>query len=285
MKPVAFLLGFALTATLAPLRAQAQASEIPSAAPARTPGQTQEQRGRILLDQMVAALGGDAWLHRKDMTVRGRTAAFFRGAPNGYVVEYSGNRQFAQDGRPEAERIGFITDKSMILPGKKIDIVQVWINGNGYEVTYKGRTALPKDQVEDYFRRRNHSIESVINEWLKQPGVMVIAEGTSMVERRLADKVTVLSANNDAVTIELDATTHLPLRRTFEWRNVQFKDHDEDVEQYDDYHTFQGLPTAMTLTRYHNGDMASQRFYSQVEYNTALSPELFNPDNLLKKKQ
>ena len=106
-----------------------------------------------------------------------------------------------------------------------------------------------------------------------------------MVERRLADKVTVLSANNDAVTIELDASSHLPLRRTFEWRNTQFKDHDEDVEQYDGYQTFQGLPTAMTLTRYHNGDMTSQRFFSKVEYNTGLSPDLFDPNKLLKKKQ
>jgi hypothetical protein len=285
MKAAAILLALALTATLTPLSAHAQASDIPSAAPTQPANQTQEQRGRILLDRMVAALGGDAWLHRKDMTVRGRTAAFFRGEPNGSVIEYSGNRQFAQDGKPEAERIGFITDKSILFPGKKIDIVQVWVNGNGYEVTYKGRVALPKDQVEDYFRRRNHSIESVINTWLKQPGVMVIAEGTSMVERRLAEKVTVLSANNDAVTIEVDATTHLPLRRTFQWRNETFKDHDEDAEQYDDYHTFQGLPTAMALTRYHNGDMISQRFYSKVEYNSNLSPDLFNPDNLLKKKQ
>jgi hypothetical protein len=105
-----------------------------------------------------------------------------------------------------------------------------------------------------------------------------------MVERRMADKITVLSANNDAVTIELDATTHLPLRRTFRWRNEQFKDYDEDAETYDDYHAVDGLPTAYTLTRYRNGDMVNQRFYTKVIYNQGLSPELFNPDNLLKKK-
>jgi hypothetical protein len=278
----------------APIYARAQASDLPSAAPTLPSGQTQEQRGRILLDQMIAALGGDAWLHRKDMTVRGRSAAFFRGAPNGSNVEYSSDRQFAHSAdasqpgsqaRPEAERIGFITDKSMFFPGKKIDVVQIWVDNQGYEVTYKGRIPLPKEQVEDYFRRRNHSIENVVTEWLKQPGVVVIAEGNSMVERRMAEKLTILSANNDAVTIELEASTHLPLRRTFEWRNTQFKDHDEDVEEYDDYHTIQGLPTPMTLTRYHNGDMNSQRFYTRVEYNSNLSPALFNPDNLLKKKQ
>jgi hypothetical protein len=284
MKPAALLLALALAT---PLHLHAQARDIPSVgtAPSDQSDHSQEKRGRALLNQMVEALGGDAWLHRKDMTVRGRTAAFFRGAPNGSVVEYSGNRQFPTDGRPEAERIGFITDKSMFFPGKKVDIVQVWVGGNGYEVTYKGRIALPKEQVEDYFRRRDHSIENVIDFWIKQPGVMIIAEGTTMVERRQAEKVTILSANNDAVTIELDATTHLPLKRTFEWRNLQFKDHDEDAEQYDDYHDIQGLPTALTITRYHNRDMISQRFLSKVEYNNNLSPDLFNPDKLLTKKK
>jgi hypothetical protein len=283
MKPAPILL--ILTLALSPIGTHPQARDIPSAAPVRPAGETPEQRGRALLDQMVTALGGDAWLHRKDMTVKGRTAAFFRGAPTGFVVEYSGNRQFPVDGRPEAERIGFITDKSIIFPGKKIDIVQVWVNGNGYEVTYKGRAPLPREQVEDYFRRRDHSIETVILNWLHQPGVVVISEGTSMVERRLTDKVTVLTDNNDAVTIELDANTHLPLKRSFKWRDEKFKDYDKDEESYDDYHTIQGLPTAMTLTRYRNDDMISQRFYEKVEYNSNLSPELFNPDNLLQKKK
>jgi len=269
---------------LSPQPLRGQASEIPSAGPTHTPGQTQDQRGRQLLDQMLAALGGDAWLSRHGMQVQGQFGRFFQGAPTGQVIEFNSAHQFPDATHPEAERIGFLSDKSMILPGKKIDIVQIWTGGNGYEVTYKGKTTLPKDQVEDFYRRSAHSIESVIRDWLKAPGVMVVAEGTTMVQRRMADKVTILSANNDAVTLELDSTTHLPLRRRFEWRNTTFKDHDEDVEEYDNYQTFQGLPTALNLTRYHNGDMASQTFFRKVEYIDSLSPDLFNPDNLLKKK-
>ncbi len=261
-----------------------QASEIQSAAPAQPPGETSEQRGHQLLDEMVAALGGDAWLNRHDMQAKGQVAHFFRGAPTGNIVEFDLWRRYADGTHPAADRVGFLTDKSMIFPGKKIDIVQLWTDNTGYEVTYKGKATLPKEQVEDFYRRRDHSIEAIVTVWLKTPGVMVLSEGTTMVERHLADKVSVLSPTNDAVVLELDATTHLPLRRTFEWRNVTFKDHDEDREEYDDYHTIQGLPTALTLTRYHNGDMASQTFFRHLEYNTTLSPDLFNPDNLLKKK-
>jgi hypothetical protein len=113
---------------------------------------------------------------------------------------------------------------------------------------------------------------------------MVVSEGTIMVERRLANRVTVLTADNDAVTLDLDTTTHLPLRRTFRWRNPQFKDYDEDAETYDDYHTFQGLPTALTITRYHNGEIVGQRYLTKIVYNLPMDPSQFDPAVLFKKK-
>jgi len=274
----------AALALLLPATLHAQARDLQNAAPPLPNGQTQEQRGRQLLDQMIAALGGPAWLSRHTSSEFGRTAAFFRGAPTGQTIDFTEVRQLHTATQPPLERIGFLTDKSIILPGKKIDVVQIWTADNGYELTYKGKSTLPKEQVEDYLRRRSHSLEAVVFTWLKAPGVIVIAEGTSMVERHLADKLTVLSDNNDAVTIELDVTSHLPLARTFQWRNQQFQDHDEDREEYDDYHDFGGLPTPLTLSRYRNGDLVNQRFLSKVDYNAPLPPDTFNPEVILKKK-
>jgi hypothetical protein len=286
MKRLAFPVTLLIAATLliAP-RLCAQASDIPSAAPASAaPGQSDTDRGRQLIDQMVAALGGEMWLNRATIQLDGRTSSFFHGEPNPSITEYHEQRRLALNGQPEADRIGFLTERGMIEPGKKIDVVQIWTAGNGTEITYKGQIALPKEQVEDYYRRRAHSIETVVQSWLKAPGVMVVSEGTVMVVRRLADRVTVLTTDNDAVTLELDATTHLPLRRTFRWRNPQFKDYDEESETYDDYHTIQGLPTPLTITRTHNGEMSNQRFLTRVVYNLPLAPSLFDPAVLLKKK-
>ncbi len=254
--------------------AWAQATDIPSAAPVQTTGKTPEERGRILLDQMVLALGGPLWLNRSTLYREGHTASFFRGAPTGSVVDFWSFREFPVNGQPDVERIEYT---------KKRDVVHIWTRETGVEVTYKGKTTLPALQVDEELRRQKHSVEEVVRTWLKQPGVMVLAEGTTMVERRMADKVTVLSANNDAVTIELDVTTHLPLRRTFEWRNETFKDHDEDAEEYEDYHTVQGLPTAYSITRYHNGDMASQLFVKKVEYGRPMDAALFDPNRPVKK--
>ena len=281
MRRLALLL-LILAAT--PVALHAQASDIPSAAPSSSTADP-EQRGRQLLDQMVAALGGPVWLNRQTLSTLGHTAAFFRDQPTGANIEFAEYFQFPVAGKPQVERVEFITPKGMIMPGKKRDVVQVWTADQGYELTYKGKSPLPKEQVEDYLRRRAHSIEAVVAVWLKAPGVVVVSEGTTMVQRRSADKVTILSANNDAVTLELDANSHLPLARTFEWRNQQFKDHDEDREEYDNYQTYSGIPTPLTLSRYRNGDLVNQRFLSKIDYNQTLPPETFNPDAPLQQKK
>jgi len=268
---------------LAPQLARAQASAIPSAAPPTPAGQTDTERGQTMVREMIAALGGDAWLNRATMQCDARGSVFFHGQPDPYTTDFHQLRRFPASGFPEAERIGFLTPRGVIMPGKKVDVIQIWKDGHGYEVTYKGESDLPKDQVADYYRRFNHSLDEVVRTWIHAPGVMVLSEGTDFVERHLADKVTILSANNDAVTIELDTTTHLPLRLSFQWRNPQFNDFDEEAETYDDYHTYQGIATPLTITGYHNGDITSQRFLSKVAYNVPVTPSEFDPAAIVPK--
>ena len=264
-----------------PARLDAQASDIPSAQTAaqngsETQGVEQDKRGRALLNQMVAALGGDAWLNRRTVLLRGNTAAFFHGAPTLSTTPYWDYIQFPDATHADLERIEFT---------KKRDVVQIWTTSNGYEVTYKGTKPLPADQVADHLRRQAHSVEAVIHVWLKQPGIVVLYEGATQVERRPADKVTLLAANNDAVTLELDATTHLPLRRSYETRNEQFKDLDEEQEEYENYQPYQGVMTALNISRYHNGDLANQRYLTGVEYGAATTPDMFDTSLPLKHKK
>jgi hypothetical protein len=256
----------------------AQASAIPSAQKApEAPG---ENRGRKLLDQMVQALGGDAWLNRKDWIAVGKAATFYKGSANPYVTEFE--RYYRME--PYGERVVIVSKMGIFIPTTKRDIAEVWTLDDGYEITFRGKKELPKDDVADYKLRRAHMLEVVVKDWLKQPDVLITYEGTDMVGRRLADKVSILTANNDGVVLELDETTHLPLSRSFQSRNPTFHDLDTDLEQYDDYHPVQGIMTPLTITRLKNGDMVSQRFLTKVTYNVNLDQDLFNPERPLAEK-
>jgi hypothetical protein len=262
-------------------RAGAQAGALPSMQVAHgEEGKTEADRGRKLLDAMVAALGGDAWLNRQTWIFYGRTATFYKGQPDASAP------QFEEYGRvsPFGERLVIVSHFGAVIATNHSDVADVWTSDHGYEITYKGTAALPAKEVADFQRLREHSAEVVVKEWLKQPGVVVVDEGTKMVERRLADEVSVLSASNDAVTLALDQSTHLPLSLSFQWRDPVYKDWNTDVEEFADYHEVQGIATPYSVITMHNGDMTGERFLTKAVYNVPLAAELFDPHEPLDPK-
>jgi hypothetical protein len=132
--------------------------------------------------------------------------------------------------------------------------------------------------MDDYRRDRAHSIEVLLQQWANDPATVLIYEGQTMVERHLADKVSLINSHNDAATIEFDGQSHVPIRRSYQWRDPLYHDKNEDAEEYDDYHTVDGLPTPFAITRYHNGDMTNQIFLFTAKYNHGVAADAFNPD-------
>jgi hypothetical protein len=242
------------------------------AAPLTTRTQTAEDAGaqnakkaRVALDTMVQALGGPAWLNMKNQMRQGHLAAFFHGKPD------TGTTKFWEfHSWPDHDRIEYTVHR---------DVVQFYLGRVGWEVTYKGKAPLPQEQVDDYLRRRDHSIETAIKVWLNDPKTILVYEGQRLAERHLADQVTLISAQNEAVTILMDAQTHLPLRRTFEWRDPLYKDKNLDAEEYDDYHLVDGIPTPFTITRFKNDDMTRQQFLDRVTYNQDLPADFWSVDD------
>ena len=203
-------------------------------------------QARAALDAMVQALGGAAWLNINNMERQGHIAAFYQGNPDPGTTEYFEFHQW-----PDHDRIEYT---------KHRDVVQFYVGRQGWEVTYRGKKPLDKDIVDDYLRRRDHSIETAVKVWMKDPNTILIYEGQHMAERHLAEQVTLISPQNEAITILMDMQTHLPLARSFQWRDPVYHDKNTDTEEYDDYHTIDGFPTPFTITRLKNGDTVRQYF-------------------------
>jgi len=222
------------------------------------------QQARAALDAMVRALGGSAWLNMQNMEREGHIAAFFQGNPDPGTTEFFEFHQW-----PDHDRIEFT---------KHRDVVQFFIGRQGIEVTYRGKHPLPQDIVDDYLRRRDHSIETAVKVWMKNPNTILIYEGQHLAERHLAEQVTLISPQNEAITILMDAQTHLPLQRSFQWRDPVYHDKNTDTEEYDDYHTISGFPTPFTITRLKNGDTFRQYYVTKAVYNQNLPADYWDPD-------
>jgi hypothetical protein len=252
---------FAVVALMTPRAMQTQTGD--------DAAQKNAKQARAALDAMVRALGGQAWMNIQSQYREGHIAAFYQGNPDPGTTDYYEFHQW-----PDHDRIEYT---------KHRDVVQFYVGRQGFEVTYRGKKPLDKDIVDDYLRRRDHSVETVMKVWLKDPNTILVYEGQHLAERHLAEQVTLISAQNEAVTILIDVQTHLPLRRTFQWRDPEYHDKNTDAEEYDDYHTVDGFPTPYTISRYKNDEMTRQYYVTRVNFNQNLPSDFWDVDAVARK--
>jgi hypothetical protein len=242
------------------LAAAAAAQNAP--APAIPIDQQNAAKARALIAQAIEALGGNTYLNIEDMTQEGRSYSFHHGDPTGAGVLYWRLYRF-----PDRERDELT---------KKRDVVYVYNGNNGYEITYKGVRADDPKSVADFIRRRKYSLEWVLRRWLNEPGMALFYDGPAVAAQKDTQQVTLVNSKNESVDLFFDNSTHLPVKKSFSWRDPTDKERNIEEEIYDNYRPVEGVMTPFSVTRFYNGDMASQRFLNSIRYNTGLSDSLFN---------
>lgn len=266
--PMKFLLAVLILSTIAlgqgvtPEQTTAPPSGQNAPAPANVPtDQENARKAKTLLDQAVQALGGQAYLNFQDMTQQGRTYSFYHGQPNSAGILFWRFYRF-----PDKERVELT---------KQRDVAYV-INGDkGYEITYKGTASDDPKTLADSLRRRAHSIDWILRKWLTDPNVALFYDGPAVAAEKPADQIT-LMRQDDSVTIYLDASSHLPVKRSFTWRDPMDKLRNTEDEVYDNYRPVGSIKTPFSITRFLNGDMTNQRFLNSVSFNTGISDSMFD---------
>jgi hypothetical protein len=143
---------------------------------------------------------------------------------------------------------------------------------------------LEGDEIQPYLRRRHYALDGVLREWINQPGVAFFYEGQRVAAQKQTEQVTIMNAKNEAVTLNFDINTHLPVRKTFSWRDPTDKERNVEEEIYDNYRNVQGIITPFDVTRTYNGEMSAQSFLTNASYNETLSPDLFDARTTQKSK-
>jgi hypothetical protein len=84
-----------------------------------------------------------------------------------------------------------------------------------------------------------------------------------------------MNARNESVTLWIDDHTHLPIKKSYSWRDPSDNLRNVEDEVYDNYKPVQGIMTPHSVTRYMNGDMSNQRFVNTISYNQNPPDSLF----------
>jgi hypothetical protein len=219
------------------------------------------KKARNLLTQMIEAMGGQAYMSLQSIEQTGLSYSFYNGKPNSLGTDFY--------------RILKFPDKERVELTKQRDVIMMENGDKGYEISYKGTTLQDPKTWHDYVRRRNFSMEWLLRVWLTQQGTQIYYEGTAIAEQRMADVVTLMNSKNESVSIFIDQSSHLPIKKTFTYRDPVDRQKDEEGEIYGNWRPEGGIPTPHSVVRTHNGDYTNQRFIKTVTYNVAAPDSLF----------
>ena len=238
------------------------------------------RKARAVLDQAIEAVGGQAYLSYENKEETGRYYPLYHGHTNSLGIPY---RYYVE--YPDRDRFEVLSSKDVhIIPGQidiggvksnKADLVLIHNGDKGYETTYKGTAAQEPLELQNYLRRRQHSLEWIFRKWIRDPNVALFYDGPAVVDGKETEGVTLLNSQNDSVSVSLDLNTHYPVKISYSWRDPKDKQKNVEDEVYDGYKLVQGIWTAHSITRYFNGETSQQRFITSASYNLKLADSLF----------
>jgi hypothetical protein len=220
------------------------------------------KKARAMVQQMIQALGGQAYLTYQDKHEVGRSYSFYKGESAGVGIQFWRYWRW-----PDKERVELTKQRDWII---------IHNGDQGVEITFRGSAAEEPLPLADFIRRRDHSMETVLRRWLSEPGIAYFYDGAAIANQKPVERVTIMNSRNDSVTFSLDSNSHLPIQKSFTWRDKD-RERNEDGEIFDNYRPVQGIMTPFSITRTRNGETTNQRFINTVVYNQGLADAMFTP--------
>ena len=244
---------------------QQSSGQLANSDPALPADQVNARKAKAILEQGIKALGGQAYLTIRDREEQGRGYSFHHGRESGGGTVFWGFVEF-----PDKERVELTKER---------DVAELYVGDKAWELTYKGARPIEEKDRSEYMRRRRFSLDTVLRTWVNDPGVVLLFEGAAIAAQHPSQQVTLINAQDEAVTLYFASDTHLPIKKTFWWRDPVDKQRNTEEEVYDNYRSVSGIMAPYNVTRFFNGDMARQRFIYSVTINQGLDQSMFDPNS------
>ena len=222
----------------------------------------QSRAGMPVIDQMIEALGGQAFLDVKDFHVTGRFFGFSRGELNATDV-FADYIKF-----PDMERVEFGTQKNK----------SITINRGKEGQKVEGKKDPEQQSVgegEEFLKSFKTSLDYVLRFVVRDRQTTIQSLPAEIIDFKRADVVELRDAAKNRIRFYADRDTHLPVK-------MQVRRSDESKlreEQYANWHKFQGVMTPLFVSRYTDGLKTMEIRGDNAVYNSGLAETLFTQLN------
>jgi hypothetical protein len=219
-----------------------------------------DPKAQQVLDRVIQALGGPAFLNVKRLTTRGRIFSITDGVTSGFApfesaVEYPDKRRFTY--------------------GKKPPVILINNGDQAMELDRYGRIAQTAEQARRWRISNRYSLENLLRLRIHEPGILIQPGGVDFVDNVATQAVTMVDAQATQLKLDLHRQTLLPVSVTYRVRVPETGDWDEFADVYSDYKNIEGVMTPMHIARFMNEERVSEIFRSFAHYDEEYPPNYF----------
>jgi hypothetical protein len=239
--------------------------------------ETKQERGKRVVDEALAALGGDKFLAMKDRVESGRAYSFYRDQLTGLSIAKIYTRYLdapAANGLAARERQSF---------GKDEDYYVLFTDEGGYAITFRGARPMQKDRYTRWVESTRRNILYTLRHRLKEPGLIFESRGSEIWQNTPVEVVDITDTQNNVVTVYFQSSNKLPIRQVFVRRDPTTKERFEEVSIFAKYRDVGGgVQWPYNITAFRNGDKVYEIFSDSVTINQNLSDNLFTLSGSMK---
>jgi hypothetical protein len=229
------------------------------------------ERGRKLVDDMIAGLGGDKFLNMQDRIEEGRVYSFYRERLTGLSVAKIYTRYL-----PAPPKEGDVAQAERHEYGKDIDYLNLFMPDKAYQVTYRGAKPLADERWERYVDSTRKNIFYILRQRLKEPGLIFEHRGSQVWQNTPVEVMDITDADNNVITLYVNAHTKLPLRQHYVRRDPKTKERDEYTSIFAKYRDAgEGVQWPFNMLTERNGEKVFEIFSESVKINQSLPDSLF----------
>lgn len=243
-------------------------------------------KAKQMLQQVIAALGGPAYLNARDSDCLGKIAHF---GPVGDVPDYTEFRDlwlYPDKNRTEYSTqgehtiVGFLMGSDDLLITHGGANVTVFNGPGGWTLDRKGVEDQPEAVVKSFNDDLKASLDTMLRRRLSEPGLEARYTGPDIIDLKEAEWIEFNDSDHHDYRLAIEKTTHLPLRWVIATRDPETHRTSDITTSYVQYMTQDGIKTPLNTEVYRNDRKVTQTYLSSCKYNSDLSPQLFTRASL-----
>ncbi len=231
------------------------------------------EKGKKLIEQCLAALGGTAFLKMRDRVQFGRAYQFSRERLRGLAVMTVFTKY---DFPPSPPIPGWIGVRERREVGRDGDYGFLFADGKGYEITFRGARPLPADYMQQYHDRLRRDIFYVLKYRMEEPGMVFESVGSEIIDNQPVDAVRVTDGDNRSFTVHLLQSSRLPLRQQYVRRDPKTRETIREEANYTKYRNFGGVQLPLNVLQVRDDEKIFEMFSETIEINKGVDESVFS---------